>query len=170
MQNNNNDGWKNFKPAKTKKMKRNLKRMQNGYFEKQYNAYGENFTNFKTSRDIEFESNKIFRDLANGLIDYEKHGKAFEDNEFVEVLRNVAYKKMLYHDATCTGLNTYITYCQYNGIQLDNYIYTVCGEHMQSLEAYRLLFQAFSNILISHDYVAELARLMPMLNPYRNSL
>ncbi len=165
----NNNDWKDYKP-KNKKMKQQERRMHNSYFEKQYNAYGENFTNFKTSRDIEFESNKIFRDLANGLIDLEKHGKAFEDPEFVGVLREVAYRKMIYHQATKIGLETYISSMQYQGIQVDNYLYQVCGDHARSLEAYTLLFQAFSNIQLNHDYMAVLPVLMPLLNQYRTAL
>ena len=167
---NTSDGWKIHKPVKNKYQKQNENRMKKSYFTQQYNAYGENFTNFKTSRDIEFESKKIFRDLAGGLIDLEKHGKAFEDVEFVGVLVNVAYKQLIYHDATRIGLESYIYVSQMNGIQLDNYIYQVCGEHSRSTVAYNMLYQALLNIQINHDYMAILPTLMPMLNAYRDAL
>lgn len=166
----NNSEWKKHKPAKNKYQKQAENRMKNSYFTKQYNAYGENFTNFKTSRDLEYESGKIFRDLAGGLIDLEKHGKAFEDPEFVGVLVNIAYKKLIYHDATRIGLETYICSAQANNIQLDNYMYQVYSDHKRSTEAYNMLYTALLNIQLNHDYMAILPTLMPMLNGYRDAL
>lgn len=165
-----NSEWKKHKPSKNKYQKQAEKRMSNSYFTRQYNVYGENFTNFKNARDIEFESNKIFRDLANGLIDLEKHGKAFEDPEFVGVLVNIAYHKLIYHDATRIGLEQYISLAQVNGIILDNYIYQVHSDHIRSTEAYSMLYSALLNIQLNHDYMAVLPSLMPMLNGYKNAL
>ena len=50
-------GWKAAKQRKkTQAEKRNEKKMRNSYFTQNYDAYGENFSNFKTDKDIKNES------------------------------------------------------------------------------------------------------------------
>ena len=59
-------GWRSAKPRKkTQQEKRAEKKMRSSYFTQQYDAYGENFSNFKTPQDIRRESYKIFKALAD---------------------------------------------------------------------------------------------------------
>lgn len=164
-------GWKSAKPKKkTPYEKRNEKKMRNSYFTQQYEAYGENFSNFKTAQDIRKDSFKIFKSLADAAIDLEKHGKCFYDPTFVGVLRDVAHENMVYHYTTQFGLEQFINDRIRNGLFVDGFIYENHGQHQRSAEAYYLLYNAFSNIQITKDYVSALSLLMPLLNKYKYSL
>lgn len=164
-------GWKSAKPRKkTQAEKRNEKKMRNSYFTQQYEAFGENFINFKTAQDIKKDSFKIFKALADAAIDLEKHTKCFDDPVFVSVMKDVAQEKMLYHYTTQMGLEQYINSRTMYGLFVDGFIYENYAEHQRSAEAYTLLYQAFSNIQITHDYITVLSILMPLLNKYKFSL
>lgn len=164
-------GWRSAKPRKkTQAEKRSDQRMKNSYFTQQYDAFGENFSNFKDAPTIRKESFRIFKSLADCAIDLEKHGKCFTDPIFVSTLKDVAYEKGTYHYFTQVGLEQVIN----NGMQtnqfVDGVIYEQCGLHQRSAEAYTLLYYAFLNIQLTGDYVTVLSTLMPMLNKYRNAL
>ena len=165
------NGWRSAKPRKkTQAEKRNEKKMRDSYFTQQYEAFGENFSNFKNAQDIKRESFRIFRSLADGAIDLDKHTKCFEDPIFVSVLRDVSFEKMVYHYTTQMGLEQYINSRVMNNQFVDGFIYENYGQHQRSAECYTLLFQAFSNIQITHDYITALSILMPLLNKYKYSL
>lgn len=164
-------GWRSAKPRKkTQAEKRNEKKMRDSYFTQQYESFGENFSNFKNAQDIKRESFRIFRSLADAAIDLDKHTKCFEDPIFVSVLRDVAYEKMVYHYTTQMGLEQYINSRIACNLFVEGFIYENYGQHQRSAECYTLLFQAFSNIQITHDYITTLSILMPLLNKYKNAL
>lgn len=164
-------GWRSAKPRKkTQAEKRSEQRMRNSYFTQQYDAFGENFSNFKNAQDIKKESFRIFKSLADAGIDLEKHTKCFEDPVFVGVLCNVAYEKMVYHYTTQMGLENIINQRMMNNLYVDGFIYENYSQHQRSAEAYTLLYQAFSNILVTGNYIAVLSTLMPLLNKYKRSL
>ena len=164
-------GWRSAKPRKkTQAEKRNEQRMRNRWFTQPYEAYGENFSNFKTAQDVKKESFRIFKSLADAAIDLDKHIKCFYDPIFVSVLKDVSYEKMAYHYTTQMGLEQIINQRIMNNQYVDGYIYDNYAEHQRSAEAYTLLYQAFSNIQITQDPVSTLCTLMPLLNKYRFSL
>lgn len=165
------NGWRSAKPRKkTQAEKRNEKKMRNSYFTQQYEAFGENFSNFKTAQDLRRDSYKIFKALADGAIDLAKHGKCFLDPVFVGQLRDIAYEKMVYHYTTQMGLEQYINSQVMNNLYVEGFVYNNYAEHQRSAEAYSLLYQAFSNIQITWDYITVLSTLMPLLNKYKYSL
>jgi len=163
-------GWQEAKRKKTQAEKRNDQKMKNSYFTQQYNAYGENFSNFKNAQDIRRESFRIFRSLADGAIDLDKHVKCFEDPIFINTLKDVAYENLVYHYSTQLGLESYITQAKVNNQYVEGFLYKNYTDHQRSTECYTLLYEAFSNIQITHDYFSVLSRLMPMLNKYKFSL
>lgn len=165
------NGWRSAKPyKKTQAEKRSEKRLRDGYFSQQYEAFGENFSNFKTAQDIRKDSFRIFRSLADCAIDLQKHGKCFEDPVFVGVLKDVAYEKLMYHYSTQMGLENIINPNLQQNRHVDGFLYQNYAEHQRSAECYTLLYQAFSNIQITHDYISVLSTLMPLLNKYKFSL
>lgn len=164
-------GWRSAKPRKkTQAEKRSEQRMRNSYFTQQYEAYGENFSNFKTAQDIKKDSFRIFKSLADCAIDLDKHIKCFYDPIFVSVLKDVSYEKMAYHYTTQMGLENIINSRIMNNQFVDNFIYENYGKHQRSAECYTLLYQAFSNIQITQNPVSVLCTLMPLLNKYKFSL
>lgn len=164
-------GWINSKPKKKSQAeKRSEQRMKNSYFTQQYDAYGENFSNFKNPQDIRRESFKIFRALADAAIDLEKHTKCFQDPEFVNTLRDVAYEKMVTHYSTQLGLERIINERVWNNQFVEDFMYQNYTAHQRSAEAYTLLYQAFSNIQITGNYIGVLTTLMPLLNKYKFAL
>ena len=165
------EGWRSAKPRKkTQAEKRNEQRMRNSWFAQQYEAYGENFSNFKTAQDVRKESFRIFKSLADCAIDLEKHIKCFFDPIFVSALKDVSYENMTYHYTTQMGLETIINQRIMNKQFVDGYMYDIYAQHQKSAEAYALLYQAFSNIQITQDPVSVLCNVMPLLNKYRFSL
>ena len=164
-------GWRSAKPRKkTPAEKRSEQRMRNSYFTQQYDAFGENFSNFKNAQDIKKESFRIFKSLADAAIDLDKHTKCFTDPEFVSVLKDVSYEKMVYHYMTQMGLEQIINTRLMNNQYVEGFMYDNYSQHQRSAEAYTLLYQAFSNIQITGDYVGTLSTLMPLLNKYKFSL
>lgn len=164
-------GWRSAKPRKkTQAEKRSEQRMRNSYFTQQYDAFGENFSNFKNAQDVKKESFRIFRSLADAGIDLEKHTKCFEDPIFVGALRDASYEKMVYHYMTQMGLEQIINSRIMNNLFVEPIIYENYSQHQRSAEAYTLLYQAFSNILVTGDYITALNILMPLLNRYKRSL
>ena len=164
-------GWRSAKPRKkTQAEKRSEQRMRNSWFTQQYNAYGENFSNFKNAQEIKKDSFRIFKSLADCAIDLEKHTKCFNDPIFLGVLRDVSYEKMVYHYTTQLGLEQMINFMLMNNQYVEGFIYNNYSQHQRSAEAYTLLYQAFSNIQVTHDYVGVLSTLMPLLNKYKYSL
>lgn len=164
-------GWRSAKPRKkTQAEKKSEQRMRNSYFTQQYDAYGENFSNFKNAQDIKKESFKIFKSLADCAIDLDKHTKCFQDPIFVGVLKDVSYEKMVYHYTTQLGLEQMISFRLMNNQYVEGFIYNNYSQHQRSAEAYTLLYQAFSNIQVTGDYVGTLTTLMPLLNKYKFSL
>ena len=164
-------GWRSAKPRKkTQAEKRSEQRMRNSYFTQQYEAYGENFSNFKDAQLIKKESFRIFKSLADCAVDLNKHGKCFTDPIFVGVLKDVAFEKSTYHYYTQMGLEQIINVGIQNNCPVDPIIYENCGMHRRSAEAYTLLYQAFLNIQLTGDYVTILSSVMPILNKYKYSL
>ena len=164
-------GWRSAKPRKkTQAEKRSEQRMRNSYFTQQYDAYGENFSNFKNAQDIKKESFRIFKSLADAAIDLDKHTKCFNDPIFVGVLRDVSYEKMVYHYTTQMGLEQMINYRLMNNLYVEGFIYENYSKHQRSAEAYTLLYQAFLNIQLTGNYISVLSTLMPLLNKYKFSL
>ena len=164
-------GWRSAKPRKkTQAEKRNEQKMRNSYFTQQFEAFGENFSNFKNAQDIKKDSFKIFKALADGAIDLTNHTKCFQDPIFISVLRDVAYEKMMYHYQTQVGLEMYINSRLMQNLFVDGFTYENYSSHQRSAEAYTLLYQAFSNIQITHDYISVLSTLMPLLNKYKYAL
>jgi hypothetical protein len=163
--------WVSAKPRKkTNAEKRSEKLMRNSYFTQQYDAYGENFTNFKSAQDVRRESYKIFKSLAENAIDLEKHGKCFLDPVFVGALRDVAYEKMTYHNATQIGLQIFIDMMTSQNRFVEGFIYENYSAHVRSMECYTLIYNAMFNIQLTYDYENILSILMPQLSAYRNSL
>ena len=163
--------WRSAKPRKkTQAEKRNEKKMKDSYFTQQYNAFGENFSNFKNAQEIKRESFKIFKSLADGAIDLDKHIKCFYDPVFVGVLRDVSYEKMMYHYTTQMGLEQIINNNINNNLYVEGFIYTNYGQHQRSAECYTLLYQTFLNIQVTSDPISALSTLIPLLNSYKNSL
>ena len=164
-------GWRSAKPRKkTQAEKRSDQRMRNSWFTQQYDAYGENFSNFKNAQDIKKESFRIFKSLADCAVDLDKHTKCFQDPIFVGALKEVAYEKMVTHYTTQLGLEQMINFRVMNNQYVEGFIYNNYSQHQRSAEAYTLLYQALLNIQLTGDYVGVLSTLMPLLNKYKFSL
>jgi hypothetical protein len=164
-------GWRSAKPRKkTQAEKRSEQRMRNSWFTQQYDAYGENFSNFKNAQDVKKESFRIFKSLADCAVDLDKHTKCFQDPIFLGVLKDVSYEKMVTHYTTQLGLEQMINFRLMNNQFVEGFLYENYSAHKRSAEAYTLLYQAFSNIQVTGDYVGELSKLMPLLNKYKFSL
>lgn len=89
--------------------KGNNKKKNNDYFSQNIQKNGDDFLRMKNSKDIDFESSKIFRDLAKGNIDIEKYGHYFLEKQFNLSLQSAAYKKAIYYYNIWNAINYYIT-------------------------------------------------------------
>lgn len=167
-------GWKSNPRYKSKLQKKNERKMQSSFFKQQYDARGIDFVNFMNARDIKNSSYKIFKDLANGLIDFDKHLKSFQDPIFVDNLKLAAQEKLRYHEASYIGLCQYID----NTLRMygvcDQFYYAAMEDHRKSSEAYLLLVQAFENIQLNIQNPIAIAGtiqlLISLLSKYKYNL
>lgn len=139
----------------------------NGYFQKQIQQNGENFLEFKNARNLENDSNMIFRELASGKFDVHKYGDYILRDDLLNACILSANNKYKLHAVSYNGVNFLIsnTIMQYGSA--DPYYYSVLEYHKRKMEAYGTLVTGFNNIRLTKDkaYVYTLSN---SLAPYRN--
>lgn len=139
----------------------------NNYFTQNIQKFGKDFLLYKNAKELEQESNKIFRELARGRVDLEKHGHYFLNQQFLESCIVNAYNKYTYHNISFTGINYFVI--NQPGAGQDMNIITVLEQHRRSAEAYCIILQTLNTIKSTYDY-SYLYGLYDKLKNYRNYL
>lgn len=116
------------------------KKQKNCYFSNNINRIGENFLDFKNSRDIYFDAPNIFRQLSSGKIDLEKYGHFFFDIPFLTACIETAHQKALYHQISYNGV--YFMACNMQVVTED--YSNVLDTHRRAYLAYSLVFNYLS--------------------------
>lgn len=147
----------------------NLKKNNNNnnYFSQNIQKFGKDFLNYKTPRDIEFESGKIFREISQGKIDIAKYGQYFLNQQFLESCIASANNKFMFHNISFTGLN-FMIINDINAAQ-DMSVLAVTDQHRRSAEAYYIILQVLNTVKVTYDY-SYLFGLYDQIRNYRNYL
>lgn len=124
--------------------KRKRNQLANSYFEQKIKSDGENFLNFMNAIQVKKDAFKIFKDLAHGNIDIERHGKFFTNASFVNNLRAVAEDNYKINSLSANGLQIAM---QMNNISDKDTVY-VMNALAAKADAYMVLTNFFNMILI----------------------
>lgn len=137
----------------------NNKKNNNGYFQQNIQKFGENFLDYKNAKNLEFEANKIFKDLAKQIINLDKHGHYFLDQQFLYSLLKTAHDKFLYHNVSYTGVQLLVQQTNMRGETVSSNIIFVLEKHRKAAEAYQLIITHLEMLKTSKDlnYVYVLA-------------
>lgn len=136
----------------------------NNYFTQNIKELGENFLRHKTPRDLEFDANRIFRDLAKAKIQIEKFGGYFLDDTLSMCLMKVANEKYIYYNVIWSGVNMLLQAQPSNGEVL-----SVFQKVSRSREAYLTILSCLDAVKKSQDF-HYLYGLVSQLNQFRFDL
>jgi hypothetical protein len=141
------------------------------YFDTNIQRDGIDFLDLKRVQEIQKDSKRIFKDMAYGNINYEKHGIYFTDPRFLEQLIIASSIEMEKHLIKYNALSDYyIKYKDYmsdstfnqthNLIIIENNLYNI----MSILNKQLLLVKS------SNYNIAQLTCIPALLKPYKNVL
>lgn len=121
------------------------KKRGSAFFENFIREYGEDFLNKVPPLTLTKKMHMLFKDMAYGNIDLEKHGKYFANPDFVQLICQEASKKRFYHGTHVNGNRMLQIYKpeteQYPMFPI------MCKEDMQSFEAYCIISEQMNNLL-----------------------
>lgn len=131
------------------------KRRREGYFQKNVNQYGENFLNMKTAENIKYDAKNIFKDIAFTSVEKEKGRTCvsdlvpfFNNLTFVANLYNAALQEYYMCNATCIGLQTYISMAMQRGVwDPSQHLEEAMGTMQNKAYAYNIICAHLNNIL-----------------------
>jgi len=114
----------------------------NNFFTKMIQRYGgDDFLSRINARDIQNSAINLFRDIARGKVDMDKHGHYFLDNQFTDNLLIQANSQHTFHSINFTALNWFI---MSNPTQISE---DSIGVFKGVLEKNRLSYQAYECII-----------------------
>lgn len=145
------------------------KKTNNGYFSKEIQRNGENFLDYKNPRNLEGDSIRLFRDLANDRVNIEQHGHYLLQPQFLEALIQASYSKLVLHDISYNSINFYMNNLVQNNIQPDVNMPSVLEYHRRRCEAYSVIHNALLYLKSSKD-LNYLYVLKNNISRYRNDL
>ena len=155
--------------AKPMNNKKGNNKGQSNYFTQNIRERGEDFIQFKNSRDLKNDALKIFRELARGQVDIAKHGKYFLNPQFLTSCAQAAQEKYMYHDISRAGVDMYINQVMNNGIMPDSVVIGVKEDHKRKAEAYGLIYESLCRLSYSYD-LNDLYVLVNKLQNYKYNL
>lgn len=154
--------------------KGNNNKPKSNYFAQEIQKKGENFLEGKTSKDMQWDAQRVFRDLARGNVNIDQYYIYFLEVQFLDNCIKFAYDKMTEHNYCFMGTNLLFTQlgctnqmmCQ---PQQMNELLAVVNKHKRSYEAYSMIFTSLNNLKLCGD-PAILKVLSNNLKNYRNAL
>lgn len=126
---------------------------RNNYFQQEIQKAGnKNFLDTKNARNFEFDSTRIFRDLARGNIDVLYYAEYFKDPNLLEALILNSNKLAVKNNIEYSGVIALINYNKYNRIFFDEGLFAaVADEHKQAMEAYTIICNHMMQFKQTHD-------------------
>jgi len=127
--------------------KHNNNKKKNNYFTKAIQRYNDpDFIKYKNAKELEFESNIIFRELASGKIDIVEFGCYFVNPDLLNAMIKVSYEKYIFYYYSHQGMQAL---AQLKGA--DATISMVQDAHRRSTEAYRILNEGLQHLAATGD-------------------
>lgn len=137
----------------------------NNFFTKAIQRYGEDFINKIHSMEMKNATSQIFRELAKGRIDIQKHGHYFLDTQFLEICLSEAIEKLNYHAINYQATNWYI-----NNFRVNSKVYLdVLEQNRKYCNAYNLIVTHFTNLKMTGD-IGHIFALANLLRNFRNNI
>lgn len=120
-------------------MNNNNNKPRNNYFSNNINKIGEDFLDYKNSRDIEYDVPIIFRQLAQKRIDLARYGHFFFEVHFLESCINAINKKIIFYQCSYNGMIALIASIQQRRMQVNNEIMATMETHRNAWRVYSLI-------------------------------
>lgn len=149
--------------------KGNNNKQQNNYFTQGIRERGEDFIQYKSPRDLQNDALRIFREIARGQIDLERHGNYFLAPQFLESCLQAAWNKYSFHSISATGVDMLITNYMNSGMMPDDNVIGVKEQHKRTAEAYCIIYQTLCTLRTSGD-LSNLFVLVSKLQNYKYNL
>ena len=144
--------------------KNNKGNNNNNYFAQNIQRFGENFINQKSPRDIQFDSIRLFRDIAKQNIDFNKYGEYFLNDMFMNNIMVGANSKYQLFKTNYDGV-LLLSQQQPN----DSIIMSVLENNRRCRDAYANIINAL-NMFRATQNINVLFQLSSILRDYRNNI
>lgn len=123
----------------------------NNYFSKNTQKFGDNFLDFKTAKQIEYDAPIIFRELAKSNIDLNKDGFRFLHPTFLANLIKAAYDNYIFYTVSYNGVTYMINGYSCNNIPITEEMVRVVNEHNIKSQAYGIILHYLKLLNDSKD-------------------
>jgi hypothetical protein len=141
------------------------KRPMNNFFTKAIERYGENFVIHMNAMDMRNGAISLFRDLAKGKIDVEKHGHYFLNEQLVDNFILEAQAKLMFHSINFNALNWYMANAKDNSDPLQ----ATLNQNKNCMIAYDIIVNHLVCIKSTQN-INYLYAMMHNLRQYRNNI
>lgn len=121
------------------------------YFKNNIERFGDEFLAYKNSTDLKREAPIIFRQIASKKIDLESYGHFFLEKQFLQSCIDVAIEKIRFHGASADGLRFLISASTSNGLYYDPYCDEVLRKHINTCNAYNIVYGYLNQLKMSQD-------------------
>lgn len=137
------------------------------FFDNMVRDFGEDFMNKVRPNDIMRKSHLLFKDIAHGNLNAEKHGRYFLDGNFITILKNASWQKRFYYITHCNGLEFVKLNLPSNAS--DPLFHEIERTDRESLQAYTIIDEGLNTIMNTGD-LSMLTVMMNQIKPFRYSV
>ena len=157
--NNNNGGKKN-------------NRKPSNYFINSIERVGENFLDYKNSKDIYYDCPTIFRQLGKKQIELDKYGHFFFDKPFLEGCIASCNQRAMFAGISYNGMYLMVLGYKNKGMQIPQEVSNVMDAHMNTWRAYSTIAYYLNGMLASGNiqYLYRLTDILYTNHILRNSI
>ena len=143
----------------------NNKKKKSNYFTTNIERIGENFLDYKNSKDIYYDCPNIFRQLARKQIELDKYGHFFFDLHFLNACIDACNEKAMFASISFNAMQLYCQVNFYNkGMQqIPQEILYVMDTHKNSWRAYATI-SYYLTLMRSTGCITYLYNLVEALN------
>lgn len=141
-----------------------MAKKKHNYFTQNISRHGENFLNGKNSRDLQFDTPRILRDIAKGSIDVREYYDYFCNRQLINSIIITCQDKIAFHSSSQLACEFFINNAGYANMYIPENMYMVLDTHKNTALLYNIALQAFS--IFSQTLNADV--LLPMAGELRN--
>ena len=134
------------------------------FFDNMVRDFGEDFMSKVRPNDIMKKSHFLFKDIAHGNLNVEKHGRYFLDGNFTTILKNASWQKRFYYMTHCNGLELIKLNLPANAA--DPLFQDIERADRESLQAYSIIDDGLNAIMATGD-ISILTIMMNNIKPFR---
>lgn len=141
-----------------------MNKKKHNYFTQNISRNGENFLNGKNSRDLQFDTPRILRDIAKGSLDVRDYYNYFCNRQLINSIIITCQDKIAFHGSSHLACDFFVRNASYANMYVPDNMYMVLDTHKNTALLYNIVLQAFSmfNETLNIDI------LLPMAGELRN--